>query len=453
LAATDLTSGSIPRHILALAMPVAMAMLLQSAYALIDLAFVSRLGDEAVAGLSISLQAFFVVLALSQAIAAAALAEISQDFGAGRIAEARASFSTFSLMGTLLGVASWAAAWTSADLYVALFTEDPVVAELGAEYFRISAISFLFQLLLIVFGNALRASGDFTTPMKIMASSVVTNLVVDPLLIFGLGPFPELGLAGAAWATVGSQVVAVSAYVLLFTRARGPRELVWTRPHAWGRLAGRVITRGLPAGLQFFLISVVVGAILAAMKPHGPEWTATAGGGFRVMQQTFLPLVAIASAAAAISGQNLGAGLPDRVRKAALTGLAWAAIYGVAVAVLLALGGRIAGHVFAKTDASLDLAAVYFWWSSLSVLGFACTYVPTFVLQAAGHAVYPMLGAMVRVAVLYVLVFVVIPAAGVPPEWVFGAQTATALLEGGIGVGLLLVFLRRLRGETAQSAI
>jgi Na+-driven multidrug efflux pump len=281
--------------------------------------------------------------------------------------------------------------------------------------------------------------------MRIVAISIAINAGLDPLLIFGLGPFPELGVAGAAWATVISQLGAVVAYATLLGRRRADaRGMWWTRPALSRALGKRILLRGVPAGVQFLLISVVLGLILVAVKPHGAVWTAVAGGGFRIMQQTFLPMVALGSAAGAIAGQNLGAGQPLRVRQAALVALRWAVVYGAVMAALLMVGGRVAGLLFARGQAELDLAVEYFRWSAPTVFAFALAYIPTFVLQASGRALLPLSAALVRLAALAVGLFVVIPACGLDPLWVFGLQSAAALLEGVLGVGLLAWFLRRL---------
>lgn len=453
MSSRDLTTGSVPQHLVRLALPVMGAMLLQSTYALIDLAFVRQLGGAAVAGLSVSFQAFFIVLAISQAIATTTMAELSQSYGAGDIERARRFFTTFTLSAVALGSVSGLIAYLSADAYVDLFTDDPEVFALGVEYFEVTALTFLFQLLLLVFGSGLRASGDFVTPMKFMAISVLLNMALDPLLIFGWGPVPALGLAGAAWATVISQTVSTALYASLFIRVRPDRDLYW-RPACWSwSVIGLVVTKGLPAGVQFFLLSVVMGAVLAAVKPFGSDWTATAGGGFRVVQQCFLPIVALASAAAATAGQNLGAKHFDRVRLTCRKAVTWATLFGVGATIALTVGGRIAGHLFAKTDAALDLAELYFYWSAPALLAFAWTYVPSFVLQAAGQSVRPMIAAIAKVVALYAFLFGVIPALELSPDWVFGATTASSFIEAIIGIALLVAFLRGLPRDSSTGSV
>lgn len=414
---------------------------LQSVYALVDLGYVRQLGEASVAGLSVSFQAFFLVLAMAKVVGTTLLARVSRLYGQDDIAEARRVFTRYCAVAAGIGAVAATAAFLSAEHYVSTFTDDPAALREGLAYFRVTALTFLFQLLLVVFGDSLRASGDFVTPVKLMLLSIVVNLVLDPLLIFGLGPVPAMGIAGAAWATVISQALAMGLYARRFGRNQGERELRWVTPGTDPLLLRELIVRGLPAGLQFFLISAVLGLVLWKVGPHGPAWTASAGGGFRVIQQVFLPVVAVSSAVSAIVGQNLGAGHTDRVRRAALGSLGITVSYGVITSLLLFAFGDRAGLLFIKDPAWLPVAVTYFEWSSWLALAVALTLLPTFVLQAAGQAIQPALVSVCRVALLGGIVL------ALPddrPELVFAAATLTSMLEGVCDTGLLLRFLRRL---------
>ena len=136
-------------------------MMLQSLYALIDLGFVGRLGEDAVAGLAISLQVFFIILALGQVIATTALANISQAYGAGDLDRARSLFSGYFIVGASVGVVAAITAYTFAPQYVSAFTGRRRGAEQGLIYFRINCVTFFSQLLLIVF--ALRCAAAETS--------------------------------------------------------------------------------------------------------------------------------------------------------------------------------------------------------------------------------------------------------------------------------------------------
>ena len=442
--ARDLTKGSIPRHILTLALPVVAAMGLQSVYALVDLGYVRQLGEASVAGLSVSFQAFFLVLAMAKVVGTTLLSRVSHLYGQHKVDEARRVFTRYCGVAAVVGLFAAVGAYFSAEVYVATFTEDREAFSEGLAYFKVTSVTFLFQLLLVVFGDGLRSSGDFVTPVKLMVASVLTNLVLDPILIFGFGPIPAMGISGAALATVLSQTVPLALYVATFARGTGDRDLYWTKPGVDPTMVRELVVRGLPAGLQFFLISGVLGLVLWKLKPHGAAWTAAAGGGFRIIQQGFLPVVALSVATSAIVGQNLGAGKSSRVRRAALGALGVAMVYGAVLSVALFLGGETAGLLFIKNPEWLPVAVTYFDWSAWLGLAVGMSLVPSFVLQAAGKAVRPAGAAVFRVVLLALLIV------GIPddqPAWVFGATTATALLEGTVDVVLLMRFLARLPAD------
>lgn len=425
-------------------MPVVLAMGLQSVYALVDLGYVRQLGEASVAGLSVSFQAFFLVLAMAKVVGTTLLARVSRLYGQQDIAEARRVFTRYSAVAAAVGVVAAVVAFLSADLYVSTFTDDPLAHAEGLAYFRISAMTFLLQLLLVVFGDSLRASGDFVTPVKLMLLGVGINIALDPLLIFGLGPVPAMGIEGAALATVLSQVLPTALYARRFLTGRGERDLRWVAPGRDPRLLQELAVKGLPAGLQFFLISGVLGIVLWKVGPHGPAWTASAGGGFRVIQQVFLPVVAISSAVSAIVGQNLGAGHSGRVRRASLGSLAVAVAYGAVTSLLLFVFADKAGLLFIKDPAWMPVAVTYFQYSAWISLTVAMSILPTFALQAAGQAIQPALVSVGRVAVLTVVVLLL---PDDRPELVFAATTLTALVEGLVDTGLLVRFLGRLPPE------
>ena len=448
LRARDLTTGSIPRHILTLALPVVAAMGLQSVYALVDLGYVRQLGEASVAGLSVSFQAFFLVLAMAKVVGTTLLSRVSHLYGQQKVDEARGVFTRYCAVAGVVGLVAAAVAYGGAEHYVSTFTEDPAASSEGLAYFRVSAITFLFQLLLVVFGDGLRASGDFVTPVRLMVASIVTNLVLDPIFIFGFGPIPAMGISGAALATVLAQTVPLGMYIRRFLSDGAGRDLRWVSPGRDPGMVRELVVRGLPAGLQFFLISGVLGLVLWKLKPWGAAWTAAAGGGFRIVQQGFLPVVALSVAASAIVGQNLGAGHTSRVRRAALGALVVACGYGLLLSVVLFFGGEYAGLLFIKNPEWLPVAVTYFDWSSWLGLSVGMSLVPSFVLQAAGKSVRPAGAAVFRVVLLAMLI-VWIPEDR--PAWVFGATTATALLEGLIDTVLLVRFLNRLPPDGAAS--
>lgn len=423
-----------------------MAMTLQSLYAIVDLIFVRELGDAAISGLAVTVQAFFIILAIGQVVGQTALAEISQAYGRGDLEHARGALTSYSILALTLGIPAAIVAYLGAESYVGLFTDDPAIFEQGVAYFAVSAPTFLLQLVIIVFSTAVRASGDFVSPMRIMVVSVLLNAALDPILIFGF----DLGIAGAAWATVIAQTVSCLTYLWrLSTRQSDPRALGFARPVFSGGLLHRLVTRGLPAGIQFFLIFVLLGVILAGMKPFGGEWTGASGGGFRVLQQTWLPLVTLASAAAALTGQNYGARLSARVHETARVAMRWGLGYGAIATVVVMAGAPLLAHLAAESDTQHGHATSYFLLSAPMLLAFSLTYIPTFMLQAVGQSFWPMVAAFIRVGLVAVYTFVVVPALGGSPESILIVSTLAAFVEGILG----LLLLRRFLGSLPRSSL
>jgi putative MATE family efflux protein len=421
-------------------------MMLQSVYAFVDLIFVTQLGDRAVGALGITLQAFFIILALGQMVGTTSLADISQAYGRNDVPRARSLFTFYTFIAVALGGIAACIAWLGAHVYVGAFTADPEVRVLGIAYFQANALTFLLQLLIIVFAGGVRASGDFVSPMRIMMVSVAINAALDPLLMFGWGPVPAMGIAGAGWATVIAQLFSVTAYGIRFLRrhSESSRQLAWSAPVWVGDAFRRILTRGFPAGLQFFSIYLITGLVLAGVKPFGGDWTGAAGGGFRIIQQTWLPLVTLGMAAGTMAGQNVGARRSERVRETAWTAMRWGLIYGVVGFGLLLLIAPWLAWLGAEGPAQHALVTDYLRISAPMLLPFTLTYIPTFILQAAGHTLAPMLAAFARVAVLALLVLVVLPALDAGAVWVFVAASGASFVEGALGFMLLKRFLGRL---------
>jgi len=453
MARVDLTSGPIPKLLKSLWIPAFVAMFLQSCYALVNLVFVRMLGDRAVAAHGITLHSFFIILAIGQMIGTTATADISQAYGRGEVVRARGLLSAYTLVATLLGIAASIAAYLFAETYVDFLSDDPAVRPLGVVYFEANAPTFLLQLIIIILAGALRASGDFIAPMRIMIASVILNAALDPFLIFGIGPFPEMGIAGAAVGTVIAQALSVLAYVwLLMGRRKGEprdpdpeRRLRFARP-AWSRgLFARIVGRGFPAGLQFFVVYVVTGIVFIGVKPYGADWTGAASGGFRVLQQIWLPIITLSMAAATLAGQNFGARRADRIREASRVAVRWGLIYGAVATLVTILAAPALAWLGAESGGTqFEHVVDYLRISAPVVIAFALTYVPTFVLQALGKTTLPLVASLVRVALLAVFTFGVFPRTDLGPEVVLVAMTASAFVEGLIGWAFLRRYNRRL---------
>ncbi|HEX4387955.1 MAG TPA: MATE family efflux transporter [Steroidobacteraceae bacterium] len=311
----DLTQGSITRQLVAMAVPIAFGMLFQTLYYLIDLYFVSRLGDAAIAGVSAAGTVTFVVLALTQMLAVGTTTLISHAAGRKDQAEANLIFNQSVVLAALCSVVTLAAGFLLSGFFLRGLAADEASAAAGAAYLYAYALGLALQFPLAALGSALRGTGIVKPTMTAQMLSVTLNAILAPVLIAGWGTGHPLGTAGAGLAstiavTVGGVVLWV--YFARLEHYVGFARALW-RPH--GGILRRILNVGLPAGGEFFVMFIILAVIYWVIRPFGAAAQAGFGIGGRVMQAIFLPAMAVAFAVAPVAGQNFGARRFDRVRE------------------------------------------------------------------------------------------------------------------------------------------
>jgi len=330
---SDLTTGSIPRHLLKQALPMMLGMLFQTLYYLIDLWFVARLGDAAVAGVGAAGNVQFIVMALTQVLAVGTMALIAHAVGRRDLEDASVVFNQSTTWALACGALTLLAGYTLGDRYLATVGSDPAVREAGMGYLRGYLPGLALQFAFVSMSSALRGAGVVRPGMVVQMLSVVLNIVFAPILIAGWGTGRPLGTFGAGLSTTlaiaGALLVMVGYFARLDTGVRFDRALL--RPR-WAVLA-RLLRIGVPPGVEFALMFVFTGIVYYAIRGFGPVAQAGYGIGARVMQSIFLPAMAVSFAAAPLAGQNMGARHPERVRAT----FRWAAGTGAALMFALTL--------------------------------------------------------------------------------------------------------------------
>jgi putative MATE family efflux protein len=216
-----------------------------------------------------------------------------------------------------------------------------------------------FLMVPMVGNSALRATGDTKSPAAIMMISGIANVVLDPVLIFGLGPFPRLGLRGAAIATVTAWTITfVAAGYLL---ARRERMIEWRRPRpveVWSSWRS-ILYLGLPAAGTNVLMPLASGALTRLAAEYGTDTVAAFGVGTRLDMLSMVGIRALAAAAAPFIGQNYGAGKTERVAEAATFCMKASFFFGLGVAALYGVGAGPIARVFNDSTAVTDQATLY----------------------------------------------------------------------------------------------
>jgi MATE family multidrug resistance protein len=331
--------ASIRRLVLGLAWPVIVEQLLQTAVGVVDLLMVSRLGAAAIAGVGVSVQVLFVIFAGIAAIATGTTVLIARFVGSGAKADAARVVKQSIVLGVLLGVFLAVVGIPLAKPLVAALGAAPDVVEAGGVYLQIVFLSGIPLTLAFVLGAAMRGAGDSRTPMLVAVGINVINVVVALVLIFGLLGFPALGVAGSAWGAAAGRLAGTVAMLVLLARGVGNGSLrLGDDPGRRGwlpdpPLVTRLARIGLPSmgeqlsrSLGMLLFSTIVislgTAVFAAQRIT-----------FNILSLSFLPGFGFAMAATALTGQALGAGLPDRARRATWfavrSAVAWMGTMGV----------------------------------------------------------------------------------------------------------------------------
>ncbi len=308
----DLTEGPIFKTLIRLAVPVTIAMVMFTVYLMVDLYFVGRLGPQALAAVSISGNAFFIHLGFSTILGTGGMALIAQAFGRKDYDYAAMVFKQSILLALIVGVIEAATGLMIAPAYIKYLGGSGKSLEWGIQYFQIFVISFLFMILLYTIGNCYRGMGNTKTPMIIMLQANLMNIVLDPVLIFGWLGLPALGVRGAALASAISQLYALAIYgYLIFIKGahidlKGKWQLSLS-------IIRKSLFIGIPSGLNHFLLAANLLITFRVISGYGTAALASIGIGFRILQAIYIPVIAAASAMAAIVGQNFGANKYERI--------------------------------------------------------------------------------------------------------------------------------------------
>ena len=311
----DLTQGSISKHIIRLAAPMAAGMIFQTMYVLIDLYFVSRLGDAAIAGVGAAANVQFIVLALTQILTVGTMVLISHAVGRKDRADANVIFNQGVLLSASCAAITLIGGYALTSTYMHLVAADAGTAVAGATYLRYYLPGLALQFALVTMGAALRGTGITKPTMVVQVLTVVLNAILAPLLIAGWGTGKPLGVAGAGLAS--SLSIGAGVVMLLFYFVRKEKYVAFDAAHFHARMDQwkRILKIGLPAGGEFALMSVFIGMNYVIISRFGAHAQAGYSIGSRVMQSIFLPAMAIAFAASPVAGQNVGAGKPERARE------------------------------------------------------------------------------------------------------------------------------------------
>jgi putative MATE family efflux protein len=450
----DLTTGSLPRHLLKTTSFMLVTMLLQSLYFLVDLYWVGRLGKESVAGVAVGGNLMFLVLAVTQMLGVGTTTLISHAAGRRDREQAQTVFNQSQMLAAVVAVLFFTVAMSLRGWYASSLAADPETAARALDYLDWFIPAMALQFGLVAMGSALRGIGLFKPGMVVQTATVVINMLLAPTLMFGWFTGHPLGVAGTAVATF----VSVAVGTVWLARYFFPAD-AFLRFHLTGwvpqfSLWRRMINIGLPAGAEFGLMGVYVMIVYALSRRFGAAAQAGIGIGLRIVQSLFLPVVALGFAVAPVAGQNFGARQADRVRAT----FAHAGLIAAGLMALLTLACHIAPAAlirpFSADPGVIAVGEEYLRIVSWNFIASGLIFVISSMFQAMGNTVPSLITSSMRIVLFAVPAFVLslLPGFTLRSMWYLGVATVTVQMVANL-VLLRREFRRRLTFDPAPAAI
>jgi putative MATE family efflux protein len=312
----DYTAGSLNRSILLLAIPMVLEMVLESLFAVVDTFWVGRLGANAVATVGLTESILALVFSIGLGVSLSTTAMIARRIGEKDPEDAAISAVQAIVLGMLISLVLGIPAGIAAPHLLRLMGASPAIVSVGSGYARI-ALGGCGAIIMLFLNNAIfRGAGDAAIAMRLLWVSNIINLILDPCLIFGLGPFPHLGVTGAALATFTGRSIGVLYQFYRLMRGTErihilPRHLYLNFPVLWRLL--RVSFTGI---LQFAIANASWIGLVRIVALFGAAAVAGYTVAIRVVMFFLLPAWGLSNAAATLVGQNLGARHPERAEQA-----------------------------------------------------------------------------------------------------------------------------------------
>ena len=350
----DLTRGPIGKTLLAYALPTLASSILQSLNGTINAIWVGRfLGESALAATSNANMVMFLLTAFVFGFGMAATILVGQAWGRKDIDQARRVFGTAGGSFLLVTIAIAFAGWHLSPAILDLLGTPGDAAPLALAYLRVIFLAMPALLLLTLAMMALRGAGDSMTPLWFMIVAVLLDSALNPILIRGLGPAPEMGIAGSATATLIANYAALLGLVGyiyvkdLPLRLRG-REL----RYLWCDVAimKTIVVKGFPMGLQMVIISLSALALVGLVNREGVATTAAFGVAMQLWTYVQMPAMALGAAVSAMAAQNIGADLWDRVGRITRVGIVQTLVITAVMIVALTLSDRAVLALFMGSD-------------------------------------------------------------------------------------------------------
>lgn len=439
----DLTQGSVTKHLLHMSAFMAVSMMAQTLYLLADLYWVGHLGKEAIAAVGVAGNLTMIVLALTQMLGVGTTTLISHAAGQKDQPRAELVFNQSFVMSILVAVVLGISGFLLRNPYCDSLSADPLTAVLAKSYLLWFLPGLLLQFPLVSLGSAMRATGIIKPAVGLQVLSVLLNIVLAPFLIFGIGPWPKLGVTGAALATFISILIADVLMVIYFEKKyrylRFRFPLFRPQTKIWSKMLGI----GVPAGAEFVLLFVYILIVYAIIRGFGPAAQAGFGVGARVMQALFLPVVALSFAVAPVVGQNFGGRRADRVRLSVYSAIGIAAMMMLVLALVAHFAPAPLIRAFSKDPRVILFGSDYLRIVAFNFVAAGIVFTSSSVFQGIGNTWPPLFSSMTRLFLFALPAILLSRTPGFEIQQVWYLSVVSQVLQMCINLWLLRRELRK----------
>lgn len=310
-----LTEGSVLKNIMFLSLPMMVTLFLQDAFNLVDMYFVGKLGASAIASVSMSGIIIGIIMTAVMGLSFGTVALVSRYVGEGNIDKADGVVMQSFILGLLITLIITPLGYIFAPQMLELLGASKDVVMQGTAYLRITFGGSITIFLTVLMFSALRGAGDPISPMIILLISTILNIILDPIMIYGLFGFPRLEVAGSALATIISRAVAL---IMILFVMMGEKSIVKLRARDFRfdfDIMKKIVKIGNPSLLEFLIINLSALFLMWVVASYGTTAIAAYGIGMRLNMAVTIPTMGFGFAAATLVGQNLGAHKPERAEK------------------------------------------------------------------------------------------------------------------------------------------
>lgn len=439
----DLRQGNITGVLTKLALPIMGTSLMQMIYSLTDMMWLGRLSTNAVA--AAGAVGFFLWFGMSLVL----MPQIGVSVGAAQangrddIEDARKYISNGIKLDIFIAIIYSILLYTFRNQVVGFFDLDNrEVVSMAIEYLVIISGGLIFHFINPIFSAVFNSSGNSLTPFKVTGMGLLVNIILDPLLIFGVGIFPKLGIRGAAVATVSAQIIVTSIFLIITRKNRMFQKLNMLSLPKLSYIK-KILKLGVPTSLQsgaHALIAMILTRILARW---GATPVAVASIGVQIESLTWMSAEGFSQAMAAFTGQNFGARNFERVKRGYYRGLQIVGSIGIAVTILLLFGGEFIFKIFTPEDQeAIRLGIIY-----LRILGISQFFMTIEIVSAGAFngigktqipAIIGITGNALRIPLALLLSSTALELTGV-----WWSMTISSVLKGLILTSLFIYTLRR----------